>query len=118
MITLRGTYADHCNGVLPDTELKYAGRVMPYGHGRDIQYVNGGGQEVGVVDGDVLKICGRSSWFAHYTPDGTNDVSRMFTPDVTVVDPPHAETAPPSEFLGQHYETEPVVVNVAAESVN
>lgn len=67
MITLRGTYADECNGPLPDEELTYNCRVMPaYRQGEGLIYVNGIGSLVNVQDGDVLKVCGGGTWFAHY----------------------------------------------------
>lgn len=68
MITLRGTYADECNGTLPDRELTYSGRVLQYGHGREIKWFNGINEPVEVEDGDVLLQCGQGSWFAHYKP--------------------------------------------------
>ncbi len=72
MITLTGTYADDCNGPLPDVTLKYAGRLFAYGSGRHIKYFTPIDQEVKLKDGDVLKVCGAGTWFAHYTLEGAD----------------------------------------------
>lgn len=82
MITLTGTYADECNGPLPDVTLKYACRIHAacYGEDRHLEWVNSVGEKVSVMDGDALKVCGGGTWFAHYTPDGTNHISRAFMP--------------------------------------
>lgn len=62
MITLKGTYADHCNGPLPDETLEYVCRLIRY---KDTFYtpVN---EPVELKDGDVLKVCGKGTWFALY----------------------------------------------------
>lgn len=62
MITLRGTYADECNGILPDRTLKYVCRVIRY---KDCYY-DGIGEKVNVKDEDVLLVCGGGTWFALY----------------------------------------------------
>lgn len=62
MITLRGTYADSCNGPLPDTELQYVCRIKRY---KDTYY-NMVGEPMELKDHDVLKLCGNGTWFALY----------------------------------------------------
>ena len=66
MITLRGTYADECNGPLKDRELRYLCRVFQYGHGREIEWRNAIGEPVDIPDGSVLLQCGAGTWFALY----------------------------------------------------
>jgi hypothetical protein len=75
MIALRGTYADECNGPLPDEELRYHCRVFPQRQLGGILWVNGVGEIVMVQDGDVLKVCGDGTWFAHYVNVNPLDVS-------------------------------------------
>jgi len=62
MIKLRGTYADDCNGPLPEKELHYVCRVLSY---KGVYY-NGVGQHLEIKDGDVLLMCGHGTWFALY----------------------------------------------------
>lgn len=62
MIALKGTYADHCNGKLPDRTLQYVCSIKLYKE----TYYNMVGEPVEVKDGDVLLICGKGTWFALY----------------------------------------------------
>lgn len=71
MITLRGTYADYCNGPLPDRMLQYVCRVFLY----DGVYYNGIGEVIDVKDGDVLLVCGKGTWFALYKENRENEIN-------------------------------------------
>ncbi len=68
MITLRGTYADECDGSLPDRELQFVCRVMPAicTQTRKIVWVNGVGEEIIIQDEDVLQQCLLHTLQLHY----------------------------------------------------
>lgn len=68
MITLRGTYADECNGVLPDRELQFICRVIPAicNEKRKIIWVNGIGEEIIINDEDILQQFCEGGWYALY----------------------------------------------------
>ena len=68
MITLRGAYADTCNGILPDRELHFVCRIIPAicNETRKIVWVNGIGEEVFIHDEDVLQQFCEGGWYALY----------------------------------------------------
>lgn len=72
MISLTGTYADECNGALPDRVLKYACRcfIAAAKPNRKPIYIDGVGTVIEVSDGDALVPLGDGTWFALYTEDG------------------------------------------------
>lgn len=71
MITLRGTYADDCNGPLPDRILQYVCRAFEY---KGVYY-NGIGEVLEVKDDDVLLVCGKGTWFALYKEYKENELN-------------------------------------------
>jgi len=98
MITLEGTYADGCNGPIPDASLRYVCRVFLSSDG----FFDGVGNPVEVNDGDVLMLLGRGTWFALYQPRSAiealpdpepDPAISIDVPDPGVPDPEHPKFA-------------------------
>ena len=64
MNQLHGDYAQ------TDQNYDYVGRVFPIKAKGKTQYRDGLNQKVEVKDGDILKVAGNGTWFAHYQKRG------------------------------------------------